>query len=222
MTERWSHRVLRSTAIVLIGVLALTGCVSPVALTKPDRESIRAVSVQKNVKVPDTVVYQGGAQAVGMAFGMVGGLIAGLAAQRSAEQFKAVMQEGRIDLGQIVRDQFEVELREAGIFPSVVPGGGDAEIELEIQSYGLFHGRPALWVVGRLARPDGTVLWKLGESLMTPDYQGASYSLEEYQKNPQLLREGFTAGAKYISGKLVRSMLLDYIPPIPSDKQQGK
>jgi hypothetical protein len=222
MPEIRSHRVLRSTAIMLLGVLTLTGCVSPVALTKPDRESIRAVSIQKNVKVPDAIFYLGGAQAAGMAFGLVGGLIAGLAAQGSAEQFKAVMREGQIDLGQIVRDQFEIELREAGIFPLVVPDGGDAEIGLEIQSYGLYHGRPALWIVGSLVRTDGAILWKLGESLRTPDYQAASHDLEEYRKNPQLLREGFTAGAKFISGKMVRSMLLDYIPPVPSDKQQGK
>jgi hypothetical protein len=77
------------------------------------------------------------------------------------------MQKGEVDVGRIVRDQFDAELRSAGVFSSVTSENSDAQVRLEVNVYGLAqpHGfssqlKPTLGVTGKLLRPDGSVVWQ--------------------------------------------------------------
>ena len=83
---------------------------------------------------------------------------------RSQEQLKIAMQKGEVDVGRIVREQFDAELRSAGVFSSVTSENSDAQVRLEVNVYGLAqpHGlssqlKPTLGVTGKLLRADGSV-----------------------------------------------------------------
>lgn len=207
---------IHTIAALLLGLLLLNGCAPQTALTKPVRESIRSVSISKDVKMPDEVYYQGPAQSVGAAFGLIGAVIAQSAAEGPKAQIKAAMGESKIDLGQIVRDQFSASIADARVFPSVVPERGDAEVRLEVRIYGLAqpHGltaqlKPMLGIMGTLARTDGSVLWQKYEFVTPVGLPMPGNTLKEYLENPQLMRDGFIAAAKIVSEGLVKHMQQD-------------
>lgn len=213
MIHKQHLRVLSAIASVSLGLQFLTGCAASVALTKPSRDATRSVSVKKTVARPDDIVYAGRGQSIGAAFGLIGAAIAAAAAQGPKAQLKAAMQEGQIDLGEIVRDRFAAELAGAAIFPAVVPEGADAEVTLEIVFIGFvapyaFSGqlKPMLGVNGTMTRPDGTVLWKKYDYVTTYNDQTPSHTLEEYLQSPHLIREAFESASRIVVGGLIKAM----------------
>jgi hypothetical protein len=198
-------------ALTLIAATLLTGCVSSQALTKPDRESLQAVSLNKAVILPEDLYYHGPAQtAAGALGGAVGALVGVALAKEPKAKLKAAMAEGGIDVGQIVREQFESELSAARIFPSMLPEGGDAEFKFEVRIVGFAqpHGfsgqlKPMLGVTGMLVRPDGKVLWKKYEYVTNLNDQTPAYSFDDYIQKPEALRNALTAAAKIVTGALV-------------------
>ncbi len=211
--KRWPQPTTHVLAGVLLSLPLLGGCASSLALTRPARESVRSVSVSREVKLPDDMYYAGPGQSAGMLFGPVGALIAAAAARGPKGQLKAAMQARQIDLGQIVREQFEAGLTAAGIFPSVVETGGDAEVRLEVCIFGFarppgFSGglKPMLGVTGYLARSDGTVLWKRYEYVTNLSDKTRAHSLEEYLRDPELIREAFEVASRLVAGDRLKDL----------------
>lgn len=210
------HQVIRMIPPLLLSLTLLTGCVSQVALTKSARESIRSVSINKDIKLPDDMYYQGLGQSVGMATGLIGMAVAQEAAQDHKAYLKAAMRDNQIDFPQIVREQFETALADAHIFPWIAMEGGDAEVRLEILSYGFIqasdfssHLKPLLQVTGRLVRTDGTVLWQQYNYVGNMSGQTPAHTLEEYLRNPQFIREAITVAAQIVSDGLVKHIQQD-------------
>ena len=211
------RRATHSIVPILLSLTLLTGCASSVPLTKPVRESIRSVSINKQVKVADTMSYVGPEAGLGALFGLIGYGVAAALARGPKAQLTAAMQAGQIDLAQIVREQFETELVGAGIFPAIVSEPGDGEIKLEVRSFGFAQSfaspddpldrlKPVLLVEGSLSRTDGTILSKKDEGVGNRTKQSPGHTLEEYVQNPQLMREAFTVAAKIVAGGLVRNL----------------
>jgi hypothetical protein len=207
------RRATHSIVHVLLVLTLLTGCASTVPLTKPVRESIRSVSINKEVKVADNMSYYGPGQGLGPLFGLIGYAIAEAVSRGPSAKLNAAMQEGQIDLAQIVREQFESELVRAGIFPAIVAEARDAEIRLEVREFGfaqpfdpLDRLKPILRVLGSLTRTDGTVLWKKDEHVTNRNEQTPDHTLEEYLQNSQITREAFTVAAKIVASGLVSDL----------------
>jgi len=207
------RRAVCTVTSLFVGLTLLTGCASHVALTKSARESIRAVSINKDVKIPDDMFYYGPEQVgVGM-FGLIGAVASTVAAKGPKAQLKAAIQEGQIDVAQIVREQFATQLVESHVFAAIIPEGGEAEIKLEVRQFGFATQfgsggslQPTLGAMGSLVRTDGTVLWQQEVSVTSGDEQTPRHILEEYVEKPQLIREAFTVAAKVASNALVKHM----------------
>jgi hypothetical protein len=148
---------------------------------------------------------------------LIGFAIAEAIARGPRAQLKAAMQEGQIDVAQIVREQFETELVRAGIFAAIASEAGDAEIRLEVRDFGFAQSfvspddpldrlKPLLVVEGSLTRTDGTVLWKKYDDVTNRNKETPDHTLEEYLQNPQFMREAFTVAAKIVAGGLVRNL----------------
>jgi hypothetical protein len=206
--------ILIISSFVLVMTI-LTGCVSQKPLTKKDKESIRSVSIKKDVKIPDEMYYRGPAQYFSIAGGIIGAAAGAADAKGAKDQIRASMLQNQIDLGQIIREQLEAELIKASVFHTIVSNGGDAEVRLEATLFGFDQTnpfstqlKPALGVIGSLVRTNGTVLWqKL--AIATNENQTPAHSVEEYLKNPQLIREAFNTTAKIISEGLVKDMRIE-------------
>jgi hypothetical protein len=68
--------------------------------------------------------------------------------------------------------------------------------------------KPALGVLSTLVRADGSVLWQKLE-ISTNESQTQAHTIEEYLRNPQLIREAFNTSAKIISEGLVKDIRLE-------------
>jgi hypothetical protein len=174
-------------ALPLLGVLLLyPGCATP--LRPEAKAAIRSVSINKSVKVQ-------------------------VPSRQSREPLKQAMLDGGIDPGEIFRKQFETELRSAGVFPSILSEGGDAEVRLVIVGVGFeepFPGfsqlKPHLDGKGALVRPDGSVVWEGASYVTTLNSETPSYTLGEYRKSRQKICEALAAAAKVVSADLVKSL----------------
>jgi hypothetical protein len=174
-------------ALSLLGVLLLCpGCTT--AIRSEAKAAIQSVSINKSVKVQ-------------------------VPSRQSREPLKQAMLDGGIDPGEIFRKQFETELRSAGVFPSILSEGGDAEVRLVIVGVGFeepFPGfsqlKPHLDGKGALVRPDGSVVWEGASYVTTLNSETPSYTLGEYLRNRLKMCEALTVAAKIVSADLVKSL----------------
>jgi hypothetical protein len=212
---RRNRRVARiiSSVVPLLSVAWLAGCATTVPLTKQVRESTRSVSIDKSVKLPGDMFYQGRGQSVGMAFGLIGAAIAAATAEGPKGQLKAAMREAQIDVGEIVREQFATELIGSGMFPSILQEGADVQVKLEVRIFGFGqpHGfsaqlKPMLGVEGTMVRSDGSVIWQRYDYVTNLSDKTPSQTLEQYLEKPELIRDAFTMTAKLVVADLVRHM----------------
>ncbi len=201
--------------ILMVCVLSfLSGCAGSVALTKKDRSSLQTVAINKDVTKPDDMFYQGRKQSVlAGTFGLIGSAIAAESAKEPKSMLNAAMEKNNIDVRQIVKEQFENELKKSGLFGSVVNEKGDAEFKLSIDIYGFAqpHGlssqlKPMLRVKGNLVRTDGSILWEKTEYVHNLSKGTPSHTIEEYLGNPELIREAFTVASKIVVSALVNDM----------------
>jgi hypothetical protein len=212
----YNTRLFRVNLIIsplLISALLFSGCATSVTLKKSDRELIRSISINKDVKIPDDMFYQGPTQTWSISMGLIGATKAAAAAMTDKDLIKEVMGNNQIDLRQIVREQFAAETIAAGVFPLIVSEGGDAEVNLEIRVWGLAQAhaftdqlKPMLNVRGTLVQANGTILWENFDYVTAFHDQTPRHTLEEYLQNPKYIREAFTTCAKIVSEGLVNDI----------------
>jgi hypothetical protein len=214
-TVFWSERSARLALVLpLLAALWLcTGCAAKVPLRPEAKGAIRSVSIDKSVPTPKDIFYHSTTQGMSADLPLVGGLLANIAAARGTAQLERAMLNGGIDPGQILREQFESGLRSAGVFSSILSEGGDAEVKLQIITFGFMEDvpsssqlKPILVVMGTLVRPDGSVVWKGSSDVTALNSDTPSHTLEEYVKDPQSIREALTVAAKVAVDDLVKSM----------------
>ena len=122
------------------------------------------------------------------------------------------MARNNIDAGQIIREEFTAELRNANLF-SVVPGGGDAEFGL--LGGCTFEGKPGLSghvkpfvdVRGTLVRSNGKLVWKGRGYAHYLSGKTPSRTIEEYLNDPGLIREAIAVASQIAVEELVKSLL---------------
>jgi hypothetical protein len=174
-------------ALPWLGVLILyPGCTTPIR--QEAKAPIQSVSIEKSVKVQ-------------------------VPSKESREPLKQAMRDDGIDPGEIFRKQFETELRSAGVFPSIVSEGGDAELRLVIVGVGFeepFPGnsqlKPHLDGRGALVRPDGSVVWEGASYVTTLNSETPSSTLEEYLKSRLKMCEALAVAAKVVSADLIKNL----------------
>ena len=203
------RRSVRTIALLLLSLTLVSGCASKGQL----RESIKTVSINKEVKVANNLLYSGALQRRMTLIPGAGVGVANATARDPGAQLKAAMVEAQIDIGEILREQFQTELVKTSVFPSFATEGGDAEVRLEVSSLGFFTPheyttklRFCVSVIGRLVRRDGTVLWRRKEHSTEKEGQVPTHYFNEYIQNPQLIREACTAAMKVVITKLVKDM----------------
>jgi hypothetical protein len=193
--------------------IILSGCASTVPLSQESRKSIRSISISETVSLPDNMFYHGGGQTLGMLFGAVGGAVAGSASQRPADQIRTFMQASNINVDEMVRFAFTDELEKASVFEISDSKSVDAQIELEINMYGLIqvHGyssrlRPIMAVRGKLIDNNGKVLW-IGHG-STPAFTSnlPAHTLAEYSADPELLKKAFLDASRIVALELLSDL----------------
>jgi hypothetical protein len=197
---------------LLTVTLALSGCAATTPLTMESRQAIRTVNVLPEVEMPDSMVYHGNAQSIGMAFGLIGSLLGFAASAGPAERFAIFMDESGIHVGQIVHAEFLDQLDQSGLFEQINSEATDAEIHLEVLMYGLMqvHGlssrlHPQIALQTTMIDASGNVVWQKSHRVPPMGTGVPAHSAAEYVENPELLLAAMHEAAHLV----VRGLLDD-------------
>jgi hypothetical protein len=194
-------QIIRNCKIALIGILAaslLSNCQSTKALSAEDRASIRKVYVNSYVKMPEKPLVQTRGDVWAMVLGgAIGGAIAG-ANMSKEDMTQQYLQTNNIRADQMLRSDFTQHLKKSGIFTVVdSPSQADAQIDLEVQIYGIGQNgnafsnkyRTFMNAKGTLSKKGGAPLWKnVGYSLAL-DGSRPQAALNDLFKNPATMRQ---------------------------------
>jgi len=202
------------TIFIIIYLLSVFGCAPSITLKKDTILSNQSVSISKNISLPETMFYQGRNESILGAFGLVGAMAAESGRKKTSDVIKYVMNKSNIDMPQIVRGEFEQQLKNTNLFSTIQPDGGNyPELKLSIRVYGFGQPqglpsqlKPLLGVVGELVTPDGSVLWKKYDYVTNLNGKTPSHTLEEYFNDPELIREAFNTASQIVVSGLIDHM----------------
>ena len=203
------------TMFIAFCLLSSLGCASKVSLKKEDIQANQTVNISNKVSLPETMFYQGRKEMMLQGtLGLIGATAAEGGRKNTVDIIKDVMNKSNVDVTQIVRTEFEQQLKKSNLFNMILPDRGNyPEIRLSIQLYGFASPqtfssqlRPMLGVTGELAKPDGSIIWKNYDYVSNLNGKTPSYTLEEYLKNPELIREAFNGASQIAIKGLIEDM----------------
>lgn len=213
---------LSSTRLLACGLalstLAACGTVGTVPIADDARASLHVVSVNPVVKLPKDITYLGPKEMAAMVLGgpIVGGVIANGTAAGPKAALLAELDANRIAVGDIVAAEFAKQASGATNLTFVVDARpADAQVELWVNAYGIMHAQPfgstlypMLNVSAVMRAPDGKVLWQATDIVgaMNPENK-QGHTIEDYAKDPELLRQAFTAGGDLVAHKLADNFM---------------
>lgn len=204
-----------NTIFIIIYLLSVSGCAPSITLKKDTILSNQSVSISKNVSLPETMFYQGLKESILVGtFGLLGVWAAESGRKSTSDIIKYVMNKSNINMSQIVRGEFEQQLKNSNLFSTIQPDGGNyPEFKLSIKMYGFAqpHGlssqlKPMLGVVGELVNSDRSVLWKKYNYITNLNSKTPSHTLEEYLNDPELIREAFNNASQIMVSGLIDHM----------------
>jgi hypothetical protein len=211
---------VRTLACLSFACLLLSGCgtVGTVPIADDARARLHVVSVNPVVRLPKDITYLGPKEAAAMVLG--GPLVGGVIASGTAAGPKAALLEEldthKIAVGDIVAAEFAKQASGATNLKFVVDGQpADAQVELWVNAYGIMHAQPfgstlypMLNVSAVMRTPDGKVLWQATDivgALSPENKQG--HTIDDYAKDPELLRQAFTGGADIVAHMLADNFM---------------
>jgi hypothetical protein len=211
MNNRYASVVV-ATALAFVFV---AGCATQ-SMSGSQRKAIRSVAIAKNVPLPPQPTVHGKAMQTGTFWGGPLVMMAMMGSETSdVVKFKSYLVQSKIDVGDIVRQEFGAQLAATRAFPAIVDEGADATFQLEVAGYGLAPGfsmsptnkpvRPTLNVVAKLVAPDGKVLWQ-NSDYVTGMGEVAAHQVDLYYTRPELLEQGFRQAAQLVMKELLKDI----------------
>jgi hypothetical protein len=120
---------------------------------------------------------------------------------------KYVMKKENINALNIIREEFSRELKDSGLFPSIVSEGGDAQIKLKATFFGFYSSlsltRINLTLAAEIIRTDGEKFWfgSAGRGPYNDDIPARK--AEEYLNNPDLILKDLKQAAQIVSAEII-------------------
>ncbi|GAB4514144.1 MAG: hypothetical protein Tsb0026_19330 [Sulfuricaulis sp.] len=200
-----NYRLSSWVVIIPSIVSVIAGCAgaSHIPLSQSDKNSIRSVSINQTVTLPETVTYRGPEASIYAVFGAVGAMVGSVANKSNEEVLKQFMEKNGIDAAAIVKEQLNTQLHDSQMFSNVVQNDADAQFKIDIVMYGLSNGgngsklKPWLVMNVALIKSDGRVVWQ--KYLHDISYDDLRlYSLGQYVEKPELLKIGLEKHARVL------------------------
>lgn len=198
---------------------SLAACVAaPVAITPTAKASIHTVRVSPIVQLPPEILYTGPAEGVAMmvAGPLLGQQVASSMGTSAKAQLAAEMQANHIDVGDIVASEFAKQAS-AGTSINFVVGSApaDAQVDLVVNVYGVAHAHtlgsslyPIVNLSVTMKAADGSVIWQATHVASAQNFENnEGHTLEEFLKNPELLRQSFVNGSDIVARAMVQDLV---------------
>lgn len=210
-----------AVAAALSVLLSVLGCATPLgpteSLSAAQRTAIRSVSIAKSIAAPDYPQVVG--PSASTANFLVGplGLMASMHSENPDSQaLKKLFNEHRIDIKDIVRQEFAAGLADKQAFEEIADEGGDAVFELTIEGYGLGPAfsmrpinaplRPTLRLAAKLSDRSGGVLWQNTAFITALNSSIEARRFEDTLADPGRVRIDFTQAARTVIKELLQDL----------------
>lgn len=193
--------------LILVLLIFITGCASSVTLDDSAKASIKSISISEKVVVPTQAHFIG----PGAAFGALGALAG--SSSDTPQAIKSHLEKNNIDLGRIVREQFEQEAKQNSFLGSRLRPGGESRLEIEIRVYGLGQKRgfsndyvPMLGYNVKMFDSTNRMVWEKYDYVTAFTEGIPTYQFEEYFKSDTAFRTAFTQSARIIARNLLKDV----------------
>lgn len=198
-----------NSLMVMYFCFFLSACVSTITMTPEQAKSIKTIAVSQKVIPAKRMCYLDQKQIWASASI---GVFACALPHHDEDQIKETALKEKIQITEIVRNEFIHQLKQDTRFKLVNKKYCDAMLYLEVRGYGFIiyssftsKLKPVLMVVGRLINHEGKVLWQDSESIRSfenlPDFEAS-----ELLQDPHNLFIAWNAAAQIVSKKLVKSL----------------
>lgn len=229
---------MKKLIIAVCALAMLSGCVTK-SLSVEDRKQIKTIKILPVFVAVDNFKYTSMDQAWGAGLGAGAGAATGMVAGASNAGTSALagvgsvagtkvadvatkdvsrailnnMQTNDIDLGKLVRKNFEDRVEREHLFIVVADGErADAEVEIMVMQWGLCLKNfstvlyPVIGANGFMKR-NGTSVWRNFATISVfNDANTTAYTPEQYATDPEALRTAFAHVSDLVIGKLVEDM----------------
>jgi hypothetical protein len=214
-----SPRAAIVASCLLATALLMTACVAPpVAMAPTARASIHTVRVNPAVQLPADMLYRGQKEGVAMMLTgpLVGAQVASAVGKDTTTQLVAEMRANHIDIGEIVAAEFAKQASSGSQITFVVGSSpADAQIDLTVNAYGIAHAHalgatlyPIVSLSATMRTPEGAVIWQASHVAGAQNIENQEgHALEDYLRDPELLRRAFVAGSDIVSRVMVQDLI---------------
>ena len=191
----------------------LSSCamVSHVPMSQENKKNIHSVYVNPSIKKPKEMYNFASGAEFGVAFGAVGGLIAGAASEKQGTSIQAVAEKNRIDIRNIVYNQWREQLAEKSRL-KVVSSPDAPELTADIVMYGFSipHGFssdyvPVLAINAKLTNHH-QVIWQDSGRVHPMSSGMPRYKLKEIMQDPKKMQMMWNKAAETIIQGMVKDM----------------
>ena len=213
-----SPRSALCASCLLATALLTTACVAPpVAMAPTARAAIHTVRVNPVVQLPADMLYRGQKEGVAMMLSgpLAGAQVASAVGKETATQLVAEMRANHIDLSQIVADEFALQASSGSSITFVVGSSpADAQVDLTVNAYGITQAHvlgtalyPIVSLTATMKTPEGAVIWQANHVASAQNIENQEgHALEDYLRDPELLRRAFVTGSDIVSRVMVQDL----------------
>lgn len=186
--------------------LSLLGCSAP--LDSSLRYGLsQGVSIDQTITMPDKAAYFGPKK-------VTCGLWSAPFGIDECDIIKSYVNENKIDLPKIVRDEFMMQLEQRdSSLKGHISANGQLMLHLEIQLYGIAQKtafssdyKPLLNIVARLTDRSGNQLWKSMYSVTNLNDETPTSDYYDYFKDPSAFTTAFESAAKVAITELMTDL----------------
>ena len=214
-----SPRGALAASFLLATAFFMTACVAPrVAMAPEAKGGIHVVRVNPVVQLPADMLYRGRAEGVAMMLSgpLLGDQVASAVGKDAKAQLIAEMGTNHIDLGEIVAAAFARQASAGSPIKFVVGSApADAQVDLKVNVYGIAHAHalgstlyPIISLSATMKTPDGKVSWQASHVASAQNVENQEgHSLEDYLRDPELLRQAFVTGSDIVSRVMAQDLV---------------
>jgi hypothetical protein len=147
---------------------------------------------------------------------LLGAQVASAVGTDTRAQLVAEMRANHIDLGEIVAAEFARQASAGSPIAFVVGSApADAQVDLTVNVYGIVHAHalgatlyPIVSLSATMRTPDGLVTWQASHVASAQNVENQEgHVLEDYLRDPELLRQAFVTGSDIVSRVMVQDLV---------------
>jgi hypothetical protein len=203
------------SCILVASVLAGCAGAPTQRMSVADRATIKTVTVNPEVQMPQAMFFHGQAQSAAAVGGLVGALVGAEMAKGPSEQIVAKLKEKQIVLPEIVKSEFQRAAAASGALAfadNAASADGELTFAVNVYGFGQTQGfspllYPLMNVSATLKKKDGSIAWQKTEFATPHNSENTlGHKFDEYMANPELLRATLTNMSGILSRLLVKDL----------------